>query len=146
MNRAWPSLQSGRRDFDAVDVPDLYDPGTDNLPFVIGKHFQLPLNQQFHVLEDVGEIAWGGSRIEAEVSFLVLLKLPLPDFGRTAGHVPGATGGVQTILPFANRSAHPKEASRRFRYRRRRRPAMGAAVIARGREVKGLGRASIQAS
>src|SRR5262245_1825929 len=115
MNRAWPSLQSGRCDFDAVVVPDHYDPGTDDLPFVIREHSQLPLNQQFHVLEDVGEITWRSARIESQVSFLVLLKLPLSNFGRTAGHVPGRTGGVQTILPFSNRIAHPKEACRHFR-------------------------------
>src|SRR5262245_66355288 len=78
MNRAWPSLQSGRCDFDAVVLPDHYDPGTDDLSFVIREHFQLPLDQQFHVLEDVGEITWRSGRIEAQVSFLVLLKLSLP--------------------------------------------------------------------
>src|SRR5262245_25420292 len=109
MNRAWPSLQSGRCDFDAVALPDHYDPGTDDLPFVIREHFQLPLNQQFQVLDDVGEITWRSGRIEAQVSCLVLLKLPLPNFGRSAGHVPASTGGVQTILPSPIVSPTPRK-------------------------------------
>src|SRR5947209_1942364 len=115
MNRAWPSLQSGRCDFDAEDIPDLDDPGTDDLTFVIREHLQFPLNQQFNVLDDVVKITWRSGGIEAQVSVLVLLKLLLPNFERSAGHVPGSAGGVQTILPFANRIAHPKEASRHFR-------------------------------
>jgi hypothetical protein len=111
MNRAWRSLQRGRCDFDAVAVPDHYDPGTDDLPFVIREQLQLPLNQQFHVLEDVGKITWRSVRIESHVPFLVLLKLPPPNFGRTAGHVPGGTGGVQAILPLPKRVTHPNEPS-----------------------------------
>src|SRR5580704_9195076 len=98
-----------------VGVPYHYHPGTDDLAFVIREHFQLPLNQRFHVLEDVGEIAWRSCGIEAQVSFLVLLQLPPPNFGRSAGHVPGATGGVQTILPFSKRVAHSEEARRHLR-------------------------------
>ena len=57
---------------------------------VIREHFQLPLDQRFHVLEDLGKIAWRSGRIESQVSFDVLLKLPLSNFGRAAGHIPGA--------------------------------------------------------
>src|SRR5438132_9339206 len=98
MNRAGPSLQSGRCDFDAVVLPDHYDLGTYDLPFVIRERLQLPLDKRLHVLQDVGKIAWGGSRIESLVSFDVLFKLLPSHFGRTAGHVPGATSGGQSAL------------------------------------------------
>src|ERR1035437_5712126 len=110
-----PLMCSGRYDFDAVLVPDHYHLGTDDLSLVVWEHFQLPLNQGFHVLEDIGKIIRRSRRIESQVSFLVLLKLPPPNFGRSAGHIPCRTGGVQTILPLANRIPHPEETCRHFR-------------------------------
>ena len=38
-------LQIGRYDLNAVALPDHYNLGTDNLPFVIREHCQLALNQ-----------------------------------------------------------------------------------------------------
>ena len=106
---------SGRYDFDAVRVPDHYDPGTDDLSLVVWEHCQLSLNQGFHVLEDIGKINRRRRRIELQVYFLELLNLPLPSFGRCAGHIPCGTGGVQAILPLANRIPHPKETCRHVR-------------------------------
>jgi hypothetical protein len=62
------SMQNPRHDLDAVVVPDLYDRGVHDLAKVIGEHFQLPLDQRFHVLDDVGEIAWSGSRMSPTLS------------------------------------------------------------------------------
>jgi len=68
-------MRSGRYDFDAVLRPNHHDPGTDDLPSVIREHFQLLLNQQFYVLEDIGKITGRSHRIKSQVSFPVLLKL-----------------------------------------------------------------------
>src|SRR5438132_8994526 len=81
-------LQSGRCNFDAEGRSDLHDPGIDDLPMVIGEHFQLPLDQGLHVLEDVGKVVWRSSWIGSQVAFGVLLKLPPSMFRRTARHVP----------------------------------------------------------
>ena len=81
------------------EIPShLYGPGTDDLSMVVGEHFQLPLDQRFDVLADVGKLVWRSGRIELQVAFGILFKLPLPNSGRAAGYVPGVTGGVQAIL------------------------------------------------
>jgi hypothetical protein len=63
-----PLGQNNRCDFDAVGVPDHDDPGADDLPVVSREHFQLPLNQRFPVLEDIGKITWRSARIETQIS------------------------------------------------------------------------------
>jgi len=110
-----PLRQSSRCDFDAEGVPDHYDPGTDDLPLVIREHFQLPLNQRFQILDDIGKIRRRSPRIETQISLPVLLKLLLPNLWRSAGQIPGGTDGVQTILPLLNRIAHSKKACCHFR-------------------------------
>jgi hypothetical protein len=82
---------------------------------VIREQFQLPLDQRFHDPDDIGKITWRSRRIESQVSFPVLLELPLSNLGRSAGHIPGATGSGQTILPLINRLAPSNEACRHFR-------------------------------
>ena len=82
---------------------------------VVGEQFQLPLDQQFHVVDNVGKIAWRSDGINLKVTLSVLLKLPRSHFWRSAGHVPGSTGGIQAILPLANRVAHGKKAHRHVR-------------------------------
>ncbi len=93
-----PLRQSSRCDFDAVGVPDHYDPGTDDLPMVIREHFQLPLYQRFQILDDIGKIRRRSPRIETQISLPVLLKLLLPNLWRSAGQIPGGTDGVQTAF------------------------------------------------
>jgi hypothetical protein len=107
-------LQSGRCNLDAEGRPDLHNPGFDDSPMVIGEHLQLPLDQGLHVLEDVGKVARGSRRIGSQVAFGVLLKLPLSILWRSAGHVPGGTGGVQSILPLLKRITHPDESGPHF--------------------------------
>ncbi len=89
------SLQRGRCDFDAIVRPDHHDLGADDLPLVIREHLQLPLHQRLHDLADIGKIAWRDGRVVLPVAFDVLLKLLPSNFGRSAGHVPGATNGGQ---------------------------------------------------
>jgi hypothetical protein len=69
-------MQNPRYNLDAVVVPDLYDRGVDDLAKVIGEHLQLSLDQRFHVLDDVGEVAGRCRRIEPQVFLAVILKLP----------------------------------------------------------------------
>jgi hypothetical protein len=110
-----PLLKSGCYDFDAEVIPDHDDPGIDDLPMVIREQFQLPLDQRFHDLADTGKIRWGSRGIESQISFHVSLKLLPSNFGRCAGHIPGGTGGVQTIMPVLNCLASSNEACRDFR-------------------------------
>ena len=116
-----PLRQSSRCDFDAEGVPDHYDPGTDDLPLVIREHFQLPLNQRFQILDDIGKIRRRSPRIETQISLPVLLKLLLPNLWRSAGQIPGGTGGrsddsaspqsyrplQESLLPFPRSSRKP---------------------------------------
>jgi len=90
-----PLRQSSRCDFDAEGVLDHYDPGTDDLPLLIREHFQLPLNQRFQILDDIGKIRRRSPRIETQISLPVLLKLLLPNLWRSAGQIPGGTGGFR---------------------------------------------------
>ena len=108
------SMQSRRYDFDAEVVPTITTLALTICRWSSGNIFSFRSISDSMSLSDIGKIPWRSRRIESQVSLPVLLKLPLSDLGRSAGNIPGVTGGVQTILPLSNRIAHSQEACRHF--------------------------------